>query len=204
MKNTIYKILTSGLLLSMACAAFVARPINAEAKVYNYDFTEENFPAADYANRYADLKAAFGDDSKALYNHYKYFGVEEGRIVKVTKEVLESQLNAGSGISDAKIFALDVLDTMVTDDMTDAQKVKAVENWMKANVTYGTCGDSRSYHITGPMASQPTASEGYAETFEFFMDALGIQAITNSDMKSNKVNVDGVWYDVDIPAGILY
>ena len=73
MKNTIYKILTSGLLLSMAFAAFVARPINAEAKVYNYDFTEENFPAADYANRYADLKAAFGDDSKALYNHYKYF-----------------------------------------------------------------------------------------------------------------------------------
>ena len=193
-------------MLVMAIASVLAFSfsITAEAKVYNYDITQENFPAADYAARYADVKATYGDDAAALYNHYKFFGVEEGRIVKITKDVLESQANAETDNIAYKIFALDVLNTIVTDDMTDAQKVKAVEAWMKTNITYGSCGDTRSYHITGPMTSQPTLDEGYAETFEFFMDALGIQAITNKDLKSNKVEIDGVWYDVNIPAGVLY
>ena len=193
-------------ILVMAIASVLAFSfsLTAEAKVYNYDITEENFPAADYAARYSDVKAAYGDDAAALYNHYKFFGVEEGRIVKITKDILESQANAESDVVAYKIFALDVLDTIVTDDMTDAQKVKAVEAWMKTNITYGSCGDTRSYHITGPMTNQPTLDEGYAETFEFFMDALGIQAITNSDMKSNKVCVDGAWYNVNIPEGVLY
>ena len=193
-------------ILVMAIASVLAFSfsLTAEAKVYNYDITEENFPAADYAARYSDVKAAYGDDAAALYNHYKFFGVEEGRIVKITKDILESQANAESDVVAYKIFALDVLDTIVTDDMSDAQKVKAVEAWMKTNITYGSCGDTRSYHITGPMTNQPTLDEGYAETFEFFMDALGIQAITNSDMKSNKVCVDGAWYNVNIPAGVLY
>ncbi|SCZ79805.1 hypothetical protein [Pseudobutyrivibrio xylanivorans] len=193
-------------LMVMAIASVLAFSfsITAEAKVYNYDITQENFPAADYAARYADVKAVYGDDAAALYNHYKFFGVEEGRIVKITKDVLESQANAESDVVAYKIFALDVLDTIVNDKMTDAQKVKAVEAWMKANITYGSCGDTRSYHITGPMTNQPTLEEGYAETFEFFMDALGIQAITNSDLKTNKVCVDGAWYSVDIPGGVLY
>ena len=192
------------LVLAIASVLAFSFSLTAEAKVYNYDITEENFPAADYAARYSDVKAAYGDDAAALYNHYKFFGVEEGRIVMITKDILESQANAESDVVAYKIFALDVLDTIVTDDMSDAQKVKAVEAWMKTNITYGSCGDTRSYHITGPMTNQPTLDEGYAETFEFFMDALGIQAITNSDMKSNKVCVDGAWYNVNIPGGVLY
>lgn len=192
------------LVLAIASVLAFSFSLTAEAKVYNYDITEENFPAADYAARYSDVKAAYGEDAAALYNHYKFFGVEEGRIVKITKDILESQANAESDVVAYKIFALDVLDTIVTDDMSDTQKVKAVEAWMKTNITYGSCGDTRSYHITGPMTNQPTLDEGYAETFEFFMDALGIQAITNSDMKTNKVCVDGAWYNVNIPGGVVY
>ena len=73
------KLLSRLLVLSMTAVAFVSTSNVAEAKVYNYDLTEESFDAADYANRYADLKAAFGEDKAALYNHYKYFGAEEGR-----------------------------------------------------------------------------------------------------------------------------
>lgn len=192
------------LVLALMAVTLVSTSITAEAKVYNYDITEENFDAVDYANRYADVRAAFGDDKAKLYNHYKFFGVEEGRIVKINKDVLTSQLNAESDIVAYKIFALDILKTIITDDMTDAQKVKAVEAWMKANITQGTTADNACYHIVAPMTSQPTAPEGFAETFEFFMDAAGVEAITTSDLKANKVNVDGVWYDVNIPAGILY
>ncbi len=198
------KLLARTLCLAFSVVALVGNANVAQAKVYSYDITEENFPAADYADRYADVKAAFGEDKTALYNHYKFFGVEEGRIVLINKDVLESQVNADTPIVAAKIFALDVLKTIVKDDMTDAEKVKAVESWMKNNITYGISADNSCYHITGPMMSGPATDEGYAETFEFFMDALGIEAITNSDLKSNKVKVDGVWHNVNIPAGVLY
>ena len=65
------KLVAKAMLLSMAVVAFLASSNTAVAKVYGYDFTEENFPAADYANRYADVKDAFGDDTTAIYNHYK-------------------------------------------------------------------------------------------------------------------------------------
>lgn len=198
------KLLARALCLAVSVAALAGNTNVAQAKVYSYDITEENFPAADYAARYADVKAAFGEDAAALYNHYKFFGAEEGRIVKITEDVLKSQANADSAIVASKVFALSVLPTIVNDDMTDADKVKAVEAWMKANITYGVSTDNSCYHIVGPMISGPTTDDGYAETFEFFMDALGIEAITNADLKSNKVNVDGVWYDVNIPAGVLY
>ncbi len=198
------KLLTRVLCLTVTAVALVSSTGVAQAKVYNYDITEDNFPAADYATRYADVKTALGDDKAALYNHYKLFGAEEGRIVKITDEVLKSQANAESTIVASKIFALTVLPTIVNDTMTDGEKVKAVENWMKTNITYGVSKDNSCYHIVGPMTAGPTTDEGYAETSEFFMDALGIEAITNSDLKSNKVNVDGVWYNINIPAGVLY
>ena len=37
------------------------------------------FNATYYANRYPDLKAAFGTDATKLYNHFLDYGVKEGR-----------------------------------------------------------------------------------------------------------------------------
>ena len=38
------------------------------------------FDAEFYANTYPDVKAAFGTDETALYNHYLMFGMKEGRL----------------------------------------------------------------------------------------------------------------------------
>ena len=38
------------------------------------------FDAEYYASTYADVKAAFGNDEKALYNHYLQYGKAEGRL----------------------------------------------------------------------------------------------------------------------------
>ena len=43
--------------------------------------TIDEFDYIDYADRYSDLKAAFGYDRDALYNHYLTYGIKEGRIV---------------------------------------------------------------------------------------------------------------------------
>ena len=40
---------------------------------------EDVFDAQAYADQYPDLKAAFGDDEKALLNHYLTYGIQEGR-----------------------------------------------------------------------------------------------------------------------------
>ncbi|MBE6927370.1 MAG: MBL fold metallo-hydrolase [Ruminococcaceae bacterium] len=46
--------------------------IAADIKPYVFD-------AAYYANRYPDLKAAYGTDEAKLYNHFINYGIEEGR-----------------------------------------------------------------------------------------------------------------------------
>lgn len=42
------------------------------------------FNAAYYANKYADLKAAFGTDAAALFNHFLTYGIAEGRQASAT------------------------------------------------------------------------------------------------------------------------
>lgn len=45
------------------------------------------FDAAYYANRYPDLRAAFGTDAAKLLNHFKQYGMREGRQAKSTFNV---------------------------------------------------------------------------------------------------------------------
>lgn len=44
----------------------------------------DGFDHVAYADRYADLKEAFGYDKTALYNHYVTYGMAEGRIAEFT------------------------------------------------------------------------------------------------------------------------
>lgn len=53
-----------------------------ETKEELYNF--EKFDWIDYANRYPDLKKAFGYNKEALYAHYIHYGISEGRIATWT------------------------------------------------------------------------------------------------------------------------
>lgn len=48
------------------------------------DYSIDNFDWIDYANRYPDLKKAFGYNKEALYAHYIRYGIGEGRIATFT------------------------------------------------------------------------------------------------------------------------
>lgn len=50
------------------------------ANVVSKALTAENFDYERYANDYPDLKAAFGLNAAALYNHYTTFGIKEKRV----------------------------------------------------------------------------------------------------------------------------
>ena len=47
--------------------------------------TNDSFDPVFYANTYPDVKAAFGNDEKALYNHYMKCGKAEGRLGSAPK-----------------------------------------------------------------------------------------------------------------------
>ncbi len=49
-------------------------------KYNSIDITNYMFDSEFYSDRYSDLKAAFGNDAKALRNHYENFGKKEGRM----------------------------------------------------------------------------------------------------------------------------
>lgn len=66
----------SGFLFAAACL-----PMNVSA---SETITRENFDYVRYADDYLDLKAAFGYDAEALYNHYLNNGRAEGRIAYYT------------------------------------------------------------------------------------------------------------------------
>lgn len=51
-----------------------------ENDLYNFD----KFDWIDYANRYPDVKKAFGYNKEALYAHYIHFGIAEGRVATFT------------------------------------------------------------------------------------------------------------------------
>ena len=51
-------------------------PMNVSA---SEQITKDNFDYVRYADDYQDLKDAFGYDAKALYNHYRTFGIAEQR-----------------------------------------------------------------------------------------------------------------------------
>lgn len=59
-------------------------PVNAAESLETFDYET-------YADTYPDLKAAFGYDATALYNHYMLYGKAEGRVATFTEETQVAQ-----------------------------------------------------------------------------------------------------------------
>lgn len=55
--------------------------------VYNGQAYDDEFDPVYYANKYADLKKAFGDDVQKLLQHWVQYGKKEGRIAKEVKYI---------------------------------------------------------------------------------------------------------------------
>ncbi len=157
------------------------------------------FDAAAYAAANPDVAAILGNDPAVLYAHYVNYGCAEGRKAYGT-----------SGEINAKMLVFDVIDEIITPNMTDLQKIKTVHDYI-VNSTYydvvnyyaGTVPNV-SYTIEGVMVNHRAVCDGYSKTFEFFMDALGIECerikgtANGGSHAWNRVKVDGVWYYIDV------
>lgn len=83
----------------------------------------ETFDYKTYADTYPDLKAAFGYDAAALYNHYVLSGKAEGRVAAFTGESqqVQTQVQAPAVTTTEKLDPLPPLSPSKLPDWFDAR-----------------------------------------------------------------------------------
>ena len=165
--------------------------------------TKKNFDYKRYAEENPDVAQALGLNRTALYNHYIKTGVYEGRRGYSTSESIN-----------AKLQIYEIADQITTPGMSDLEVIKAVHDWMCLNMAYDyenyqndTIPDV-SYSMTGAINNGRAVCQGYAETFQFFMDILGVESqmitdIATSDLDTgghawNRVKMNEQWYYIDV------
>ena len=183
----------------------VGKPAGWIGRVTQQSLIQEyNFDYMRYAAENPDLAAVYGTDKASLYEHYINHGLAEGRKGYSISEETE-----------AKIQIYSLAESITAGCVSDREKVKAVHDWIVKNVSYdynnylkGTIPRS-SYGIQGPILYRRSVCQGYAETFEYFMDVLGIECelITGTANNGNgkwsghawnKVKVDRQWLYIDV------
>ncbi len=147
------------------------------------------FDAERYAADYPDLAAAFGNNRAALWNHYKTSGMAEGRIVHATDERNEAILRM-----------MDVADSITNAEMTDADKVLAVHDWLLDHCVYGESGAKYYAYGYGPILGLNGVCHDYSMSFMLFMQYLGIDAryLANEAHGWNAVKLNGQWLYLDV------
>lgn len=127
---------------------------------------------------------------------------------KLTCKVFVYLSDTGNEEIDNKVH--DIIKKTIKADMSTAEKVKAIHDYMVLNCKYdydnylnGTIPDE-SYRAEGVILKKTAVCSGYAKAFKVFMDALNIPCEEISGTTEpgphgwNLVKVDGNWYHMDV------
>ncbi len=128
-------------------------------------------------------------------------GYEVGYAIRYPSENIALSANNQA----LKTAAEKIIRENITSGMTDYQKVKAIHDYLVLNTKYDTAinGDV-TYTAYGTIINKTSVCDGYAKSFEMFMDALGIPCwrVTGKGNGGNhawnKVMVGGKYYNVDV------
>lgn len=93
---------------------------------------------------------------------------------------------------------------------SEYEKIKYLHNWLVDNLSYDTSYTGRNIHnVYGALKNTKVVCEGYARTFKYLLDGLGIPCVlvsgtaTNSNGETeshawNYVQLEEKWYAVDV------
>lgn len=106
-------------------------------------------------------------------------------------------------------MASDIISEIITDDMSDYDKEKAVYDWLVANVGQDTglltvipTSEEDSDNPYGVLKYHDAVCVGYATTFRLFMEMMDIECMVvhNTEMYHtwNLVKLDDGWYHTDV------
>ncbi len=123
-----------------------------------------------------------------------------------------SELSACSNVTTSDITnARAILSSIITNQMSDLDKIRTVHDYLVKNTTYDYSYYSRSDshdHLKNILVNHVGVCQGYSVAFYVFMKELGINCtlmLGDADNGSgsvghawNAVEIDGLWYFVDV------
>lgn len=134
-----------------------------------------------------------------------YIGPEEGKTYFA--DGFNSQAEVENTINEINKVVKDITLSLAG---TDYLKIKSVHNYLIDNIEYDqTISKPNIYNICGALLNRVTVCEGYAKSFKYILDNIGIESMfvcgigTNSRGETenhawNYVKLDDNWYAVDI------
>ena len=152
-------------------------------------------------NLYEELEGNFEEDIHEIYD---------------TTAIIEAYESGNiEGLSEEDLYTLEtakeIIDEIITDDMTDYEKEKAVYDWLFGYVTYdeeafnplGVDVYEYNYYPYGVLKYHSAICVGYATTFKLFMDMLDIECMIIHSTEEgehawNLVRIEDDWYHVDV------
>lgn len=151
------------------------------------------FDAKRYAAENPDIAARVGSNPQALWEHYKNYGVYEGRPAYAVTEN-----------GNAKLAMIGIVEQITNVSMTDREKVKAVHDWIITTTTFGELSGRADQFMTAVLYHRRAVCAGYADAFSYAMSVLGIPCdlVTGygqgGDHAWNRVYIEGEWKYIDV------
>ena len=121
-------------------------------------------------------------------------------------------LPSGKDLTSMEAYADELLKSIITKGMSEVEKVKAVHDYIVLHTAYYENPKLRPedypaevFQVEGVLLNGSAVCQGYAETFQLFMDRLGIncKVVVGKELVNlvghawNMVELDGKWYHVD-------
>ena len=180
MKKSILLLVTLVLSSTFTMTAFAAPKDMGNGEIFDAEY---------YANTYADIKAAFGTDETALYNHYIQFGKAEGRQPYATTV---SPLSATQATNNVEFNAKFYADTYPDLKAAFGYDEQALYNhYIQSGKAEGRIAVPATTVQVAPKVNIPDASfdaKFYADTYPDLKAAFGYdeQALYNHYIQSGK------------------
>lgn len=111
-------------------------------------------------------------------------------------------------------YAIEGVETVKNDIINsvqgnDIEKIRIVHDYLVDHTEYDANAGSMIYNIYGTLMNGKSVCEGYARSFKYVLDDLGIPCIiacgigrnsagTTESHAWNYVKIDGVWYAIDV------
>ena len=115
-------------------------------------------------------------------------------------------------IEQAESYIQNIVDQIVEQTQNDSvvEKARRIHNWLVSSVSYEESEENKNrFEIYGALHDQRAVCEGYARSFKYLMEKVGVPCVlvsgtgTNSEGKSeshawNYMQVNNEWYAVDV------
>ena len=125
--------------------------------------------------------------------------------------LLDTFQEAGS-IEQAESYIQNIVDQIVEQTQNDSvvEKARRIHNWLVSSVSYEESEENKNrFEIYGALHDQRAVCEGYARSFKYLMEKVGVPCVlvsgtgTNSEGQSeshawNYMQVNNEWYAVDV------